>query len=227
MIQFRISTIFLLLTTIAVTTGWFVERRHLQHQLRKRTSAISLFGEKHDLWSPHGYIHEDISTLEGRLSDYVTTFDGPFVTSSQGLGSPRLRQPTLATLDAVIALLDSDLEPVRFNACQLLALYLQAFSGSKNLNAYCLKARIHFQLHGTARTSELLHDPNDDVRRAAALVIGNTLNNQRTVDSLVDAFERENVGTVKLAMSWAHWKLHNNYDKASATTRRQASKIAN
>jgi hypothetical protein len=211
MVRYRISTLILFVVMLAIALGWFVDRRRLVDRIERQTPPISLFGEKFSYWSPSGYLGgRDTSFYESLLAERIE-FDGKMVVSSQGMGSPSLRQPTVATLDATVALLDENDESTKLLAAELLALYLQAVSGLKNVDSESVAIRVHFYVVGLEKARALLESENPKIRSAAALILGNTLYDRYTLQSLSAAFDRETDSNVMWHLAWAYWRIGHNY----------------
>ena len=217
MFRFRITTLLLLVLAVSIAAGWLVDRQRLLNRIDEQNPPISNYGEKFSYWSPAGYVDGDTASYETRLSDRIE-FEGKMITSSQGMGSPTIRQPTVATLDNTLALLDSDDGAIRLCAAQLIALYLQAVSGSGNLDSDSVATRVHFQAVGLPKVRNLLKDENPKIRGASALILGNSLYDRHTVSLMTEAFDRETDQSVKLRLAWAYWKIGHNYDKAGFYT---------
>ena len=214
MIRYRVLVPVLFVAVLAIALGWLIERRRLVDHIEKQDPPINLYGEKFAYWSPCLYLgSRDTSYYESLLSERIE-FNGKIVVSSQGMGSRSLRQPTLETLDATFSLLDDDNESNKLQATELLALYLQAVSGSKNLDSDSKTTRVHFHSAGLRKTRELLESDNSKLRSAAALILGNTLYDQNTVQLLSDAFDRETDATVKWHVAWAYWRNRHNDNRA-------------
>jgi hypothetical protein len=214
MLRFRVSSLLLFVLMIAIALGWFVDRRNLIDRFERENPRISRWNFKFHYWSPSLYLHDrDTSHYESLLAERIE-FDGKFVVSSQGMGSPRLRQPTNETLDATIALLDDSNESTKLQAAELLALYLQAVCGSANVDGDSLATRVHFQVAGLRKTRGLLESDNSEIRNAAALILGNTIYDRCTVEILSDAFNKESDPDVFVHLAWAYWKIGHNYDNA-------------
>ncbi len=60
----------------------------------------------------------------------------------------------------------------------------------------------------------MLRDESDEIRSAAALILGNTLYSRHTESLLARTFEAESEQDVKIHLNWAYWKLGNNYGYA-------------
>ena len=212
--RFRLSHVLWLFLTLGIATAWYVDRSQLLVRIKTHNPPISQYGEKHQLWSPSAYLRADVLDLEKQLADRIPKFQGPFVSSSQGLSDASLRQPTLDTLDAVIVLLDAKDAQVRLIATQLLALYLESVSGSDNLNSECYATRIQFHVFGHGKALSLLSDNDKQVRGAAALLLGNSIGDNYTMQLMSEAFDKENDQSVKWKLSWAYWKITNNYNRS-------------
>jgi hypothetical protein len=224
--RFRTSTAFLLVMVVAVGLGWYVDRTKLVHRIEQENRPISWYGEKFDLWSPCDYLGVfDSSQYELILSEKAA-FSGKTVTSSQGMGKSELRQPDLPTLQATISLLDNDDAEARLIAAKLLALYLQASSGSGNLDTDSCAVRVQFHAAGLRRVRELLKSSDARMRSAGALILGNSLYDSVTIQCLSEAFDNEADSSVKLHLAWAYWTIGSNYPRAELYLKRQADNIA-
>lgn len=224
--RFRISTVFLLLVVGAIGLGWFVERRNLVRRIEEENLPIRQYGEKFAYWSPSHYLGVDnTSRYESALGERVA-FSGETVTSSQGIGQPKLRQPDAVTLQSTISLLDDDDEETQLAAARLLALYLQASSGSDNLGVGSVTVRAQFQVHGLRRVRELLKSPDPNMRSAAALILGNTRYDSFTIQCLSDAFDNETDHGVKLHLAWAYWTIGSNYPRTDCYLKQKAARVA-
>ncbi len=226
MLRFRLSTVLVSTALLAVALGWWIDHRQLQNEIDNRTAAISNFGEKQQLWSPHAYLHKDTSHYESLLGSRVK-FDGRHVESSQGLGRPNLRLPTRETLDSVVDLLNDPDTSVRINAAELLSLYLQAASGSKSFDYESFDIRAYFNAIGLAKTYRLLDDESPTLRAAAALILGNTLYVRHTERILIRAFDNEDNENVKWKLNWAYWAIGNNYERAWWHVEKEKAQAAN
>lgn len=222
-IRFRIVTLLLLMLAASITAAWIVDRERLLARIEDENHPISYYFEKHSYWSPASYLDGDTDTYESELSGKLA-FSGDKVRSSQGMGSPTLRQPDIATLHQTIELLDSTDLPTRLSAARLLALYLQAVSGSGNLDKDSVASRVQFQAVGLNRVRQLIRDSDPDIRAAAALILGNTLYDRYTVTLIRQTFDEEQDQTVKLYLAWAYWKIGHNYDKAEYYVNRSQGK---
>ncbi|QDV45425.1 hypothetical protein Enr13x_53040 [Stieleria neptunia] len=221
--RFRIVTLLLLILAASITAAWIVDRERLLARIEDENHPISYYVEKHSYWSPASYLGGDTDTYESELSGKLA-FSGNKVVSSQGMGSPTLRQPDIATLNQTIGLLDSTDLATRLSAARLLALYLQAVSGSGNLDTDSVSSRVHFQAVGVNRVRQLIRDSDADVRAAVALILGNTLYDRHTVTLMKQTFDEEQDQTVKLHLAWAYWKIGHNYDKAEYYVNRSQGK---
>ena len=206
MARFRISTLLFICVIVSLSLAWFVDHRQLKLKINQlnRPKFINTLGEKHRYWSPSIYLKiDDISVLEQKLLPSGFTATGNIVPSTQGMGKAKLRRPTINTLDALAELLYE--KETQLDAAKLLALYLQALSGKDRLlDEACLTVKAHFHLsYSQGIRWTLLADPDDEVRSAAALILGNTLPDMGTIESLQYAFDREKNDTVKKHIAWA------------------------
>jgi hypothetical protein len=205
MFRFRMSSVLWFFVTISVAAAWFVDRQLLLQELKRVNPPIKYYCEKANLWSPAAFLNRDTAALETQLSNHIEGFAGDFVTSSQGLGDYRLRQPTIQTLDAVIGLLDD--ESTRVSAAELIALYLQAVSGLENDDKGSLMVRAHFQLNGLPKIRQQICDTNVEVRKAIALILGNTFYSRDAEQFLVDTFDQEADQEVKRHLAWSYYNI--------------------
>lgn len=225
--RFRISTVFLLLVVVAVGLCWFVDRGNLVRRIEQENRPISRYGEKFGYWSPSLYFGVDnTSHYESALGERVA-FSGETVTSSQGMGEPKLRQPDAVTLQSTISLLDDDNTETQLTAARLLALYLQASSGSDNLDTDSVNVRVQFHVHGLRRVRELLKSSDPNMRSAAALILGNSLYDSFTIECLSDAFDNETDHGVKLHLAWAYCTIGSNYPRTDWYLKQKAARVAN
>lgn len=207
MFRYRMSTMLWLFVPIALALGWCVDRHFLLQKMHGTHKPIEFHCQKSSLWSPAAFWDTGTAALERRLSNHNVDFAGNMVTSSQGLGDYQLRQPSIETLDAVIALLDD--KSTRQPAAELLALYLEAVSGMQNNDEYSFQVKVHFHLHGLAKSRELMGDSDVGVRRAIALVLGNTFRSREAKEWLMDAYDKELDQGVKLYLSWSYQNVAN------------------
>lgn len=205
--RFRLGTIFWFTLVACLALAWYVDHRRQVAEIKRLQPAISTFWEKHHFYSPSIHLHCETSEIESRLAGRVPRFEGVIVKSRQGMSEASLRRPNSETLDAVIDLVsDSDTTTIR-DATRLLALYLEAFSGSRAFEPESKVAKQHFQVRGISRVKALLKHPSTDVRQAAALVLGNTLPIRSTVEHLSSSFDDEVDSTTKLYLAWSYYTL--------------------
>ena len=224
MFRFRIATLLLLILTVSVAAGWIVDRRRLRDRIQEfriqvENHPISSYAEKHAYLSPSNFLVGDTNSYESELVGEIE-FSGDMIVSSQGMGQASLRQPDIKTLDQTIALLDSEDPATRLSAARLLALYLEAVSGSGNLDTDSIATRVRFQAIGLHKVRELLDDSDPDIRSASALILGNSLYNRDTVELMKRTFDEEHDGGVKWHLAWAYWKIGHNYDIADHYVKR-------
>jgi HEAT repeats len=211
--RFRIATLLLTILAVSIAAGWIADRRRLMTKIENENHPISFYSEKLSYWSPASYLGGDTESYESELAE-VIKFNGDMIVSSQGMGSPSLRQPDIKTLDQTIALTNLQDRATRVSAVKLLALYMQAVSGSGNLDPDSVATRVHFQAVGLPKVRQLLSDADPDVRAASALILGNSLYDRDTIELMKRTFDSEHDQNVKLHLAWAYWKIGHNYDKA-------------
>ena len=215
--RFGISTVLLLMLSAGIGLGWLVDRERLSRQIEQENRPIGRYGEKFAYWSPSLYLGVD-NTLrfESALVDKVT-FRGDTRASSQGMSESMLRRPDAATLESTLFLLNDHDAETRLAAARLLALYLEASSGSSNLDVESLAIRVQFHALGLRRVLDLLDSPAPNMRSASALILGNSLYDSHTIDRLSETFDEESDDNVKLHLAWAYWRLGHNYPRAAGT----------
>ena len=207
MLRFRITSALLLMAAIAVGLAWYVDRTRLSAQLEADRHPISRYWEKHNLWSPSLHLATDTNKLEAKLTHRINQFSGDMIVSSQGMSQTELRQPTIATLEAVIELLGDSEPSVQLAAAELIALYLESVSGRSNNDQKSIEIRAYFHATSFDHVKAMLADPNSNIRAAGALTIGN-MYYTRDVDRLMkNAFEQENDQHVKICLAWAHYHI--------------------
>ena len=202
--RFRIGSIFILVAFIAICFGWYVDRIRLTAELASQRHPIADYWEKHSYWSPSLHLGTDTDSLESHLSEHIVEFSGGIVESSQGVGRSKLRQASSETFDSVVQLIDSNSEPTKLAAVQLLSLYLQSVSGHCNTDQVSIGKRAYYHVAIRDDIEALLQDTNPDIRAAAALVAGNLYFTRKIERTMIKAFDRESEQTVKLYLSWAH-----------------------
>lgn len=207
-LRFRLSTVFWLIACVAILSAWHRDHQRLTDAISTLRPRISSFGEKHYLWCPSAHLACGTAEVEARLAGRIGAFGGEMVQSSQGISDAQLRVPDMATLDAVIALLEEPHDVTRRDAVQLIALFLEACSGQRARHAESFAIKIRFDaLGGVNSLLRLLHDPNKEIRQAAALAIGNTLPSRRAVESLRVAFDDETDFECRIYQAWAYYTL--------------------
>jgi hypothetical protein len=220
------STAFLFIVLVAVCLGWLVDRTNLAGRIEQENRPISRYSEKLRYWSPAAYFNVDNTSKFEAALGHRLTFGGKTVTSSQGVVRATLRQPDIPTLDATISLLDDEDAVTRLTATKLLALYLEASSGSKNLDPESVAVRIRFHALGLRRVLELLNSSDSEMRSAAALVLGNSFYDWETIRYMSDAFDKETDNGVKLHLAWAYFAIGHNYPGAEWYAKQKANGVA-
>ena len=192
---------------VCLSLAWYRDHRRQAAEIKQLLPAISTFWEKHDLWSPSAHLGCEVAEVESRLSSRVAAFEGAIFRSGQGMSDATLRRPTTETLDVVVDLLsDSDAATV-LDATRLLALYLEACSGSHEFEPESLAIKQRFQERGITQVQGLLKHPSKEVRQAAALTLGNAHLSRSAIERLREAFDIERDGTTRIHLAWAYYTL--------------------
>lgn len=207
LLTFRLSSCLWLMVATSLGLAWYSDHQRLRAELTRARPAIGNYWEKHGLWSPSIYLSTDTDAVESRLTKRITSFSGRIVPSSQGMSQVPLRQPSTETLEAVIGLLDDADTSVVHDAAQLLALYLEAASGRNTLEMESLALKSHFHRRGLGSAKALLQHPSPEIRRAAALILGNTIPSRSTLDQMIESFDRETDAETMLHLAWAYYTL--------------------
>ena len=174
MFRFRLSTIVFFLTAVSLGFAWYIDRTTLRRELQELQAIqhpIAGFWEKHAYWSPSLHLSVDTDELESSIADRVDGLSGSIVESSQGMSHASLRQPSTATIDKVVLLLDDPDHSTRLTAARLLALYLEAVSGRSNTDRNSIEKRAYLSsvlISGLSRVKGGLHG---GIERARSLAL--------------------------------------------------------
>ena len=121
-----------------------------------------------------------------------------------GWSDETLRKPTPKTTDALLKKLNSDSRKTRLNALKLFSLYSEAFQTEQKYAYQELEpSEQHYCDVVPRELRPLLQDRDADIRAMAALALGFTCRQRKTIDALTYGFKNESDQTAKIYMAWA------------------------